>query len=174
MRSRTLGAETITSPRFPTYEKLREAAGASTLAACGPVLNQASMLIDAVIDGQGIALARTTLLAWDLLNGRLVIPVYLVELTKGLPIVSPHGGNARAQGCDFPRLDARRSDRRYTPLENTENRNARQAKSAATSTPIFISRRFCPHAPSWPERVPSSASTFVSSLTGVAWGSSHQ
>jgi LysR family glycine cleavage system transcriptional activator len=30
------------------------------------------MLIDAAIDGQGIALARTALAAWDLINGRLV------------------------------------------------------------------------------------------------------
>ena len=27
------------------------------------------------IDGQGVALARTTLAAWDLLHGRLVVPV---------------------------------------------------------------------------------------------------
>jgi LysR family glycine cleavage system transcriptional activator len=40
----------------------------------GPVLNRASMVIDAAIDGQGIALARTTLAAWDLINGRLVRP----------------------------------------------------------------------------------------------------
>jgi LysR family glycine cleavage system transcriptional activator len=40
----------------------------------GPVLNSASMVIDAAINGQGIALARTTLAAWDLLNGRLVRP----------------------------------------------------------------------------------------------------
>lgn len=33
------------------------------------------MLIDAAIDGQGVALARTTLAAWDLLHGRLVIPI---------------------------------------------------------------------------------------------------
>jgi LysR family glycine cleavage system transcriptional activator len=32
------------------------------------------MLIDAAIDGQGIALARTTLAATDLINGRLVQP----------------------------------------------------------------------------------------------------
>jgi LysR family glycine cleavage system transcriptional activator len=32
------------------------------------------MVIDAAINGQGIALARTTLAAWDLLNGRLVRP----------------------------------------------------------------------------------------------------
>ena len=40
----------------------------------GPVMNRASMLIDAAIDGQGIALARTALAAWDLLAGRLVRP----------------------------------------------------------------------------------------------------
>ncbi len=40
----------------------------------GPVLNRASMVIDAAINGQGIALARTTLAAWDLINGRLVRP----------------------------------------------------------------------------------------------------
>src|SRR6516225_8961913 len=40
----------------------------------GPVLNHASMLIDAAADGQGIALARTTLAAWDLINGRLLKP----------------------------------------------------------------------------------------------------
>jgi LysR family glycine cleavage system transcriptional activator len=50
-----------------------EAAGVSMPAAShGPVLNRASMVIDAAIDGQGVALARTTLAAWDLLNGRLV------------------------------------------------------------------------------------------------------
>jgi LysR family glycine cleavage system transcriptional activator len=32
------------------------------------------MLIDAAIDGQGIALARTTLAAWDLITGRIVRP----------------------------------------------------------------------------------------------------
>lgn len=41
----------------------------------GPVLNRASMVIDAAINGQGIALARTTLAAWDLINGRLVRPL---------------------------------------------------------------------------------------------------
>src|SRR5215469_16609564 len=40
----------------------------------GPVLNRASILIDAAIDGQGIALARTTLAAWDVVSGRLVRP----------------------------------------------------------------------------------------------------
>jgi LysR family glycine cleavage system transcriptional activator len=40
----------------------------------GPVLNRASMVIDAAINGQGVALARTTLAAWDLINARLVRP----------------------------------------------------------------------------------------------------
>lgn len=40
----------------------------------GPILNHASMLIDAAINGQGIALARTTLVAADLIDGRLIRP----------------------------------------------------------------------------------------------------
>jgi len=40
----------------------------------GIVFNQASMSIDAAVDGQGIALARTALAACDLISGRLVRP----------------------------------------------------------------------------------------------------
>lgn len=40
----------------------------------GPVLNQASMVIDAAVDGQGVALARTALAARDLISGRLLRP----------------------------------------------------------------------------------------------------
>jgi LysR family glycine cleavage system transcriptional activator len=43
----------------------------------GPVLNQASMGIDAAVDGQGVVLARTGLAAWDLIAGRLVRPFSL-------------------------------------------------------------------------------------------------
>src|SRR6516225_943360 len=53
---------------------LRVAGISDTDAKHGPVLNRASMVIDAAINGQGIALARTTLAAWDLINGRLVRP----------------------------------------------------------------------------------------------------
>jgi LysR family glycine cleavage system transcriptional activator len=56
----------------------------------GPVLNRASMLIDAAVDGQGIALARTTLAAWDLLGGRLVRPfTQSLRLSKNYWIVCP-------------------------------------------------------------------------------------
>lgn len=43
----------------------------------GPVLSEASMVIDAAVDGQGFALARTGLAAWDLIAGRLVRPFSL-------------------------------------------------------------------------------------------------
>jgi LysR family transcriptional regulator, glycine cleavage system transcriptional activator len=57
------------------WSKWLEAAGTSGAGRLpGPLLNHASMLIDAAIEGQGVALARTTLAATDLLNGRLVRP----------------------------------------------------------------------------------------------------
>lgn len=52
-----------------------EAAGVIRPRAHGPVINRASMLIDAAIDGQGVALARTALASWDLIHGRLIRPV---------------------------------------------------------------------------------------------------
>ena len=56
----------------------------------GPVLNRASMLIDAAVDGQGVALARTTLAAWDLINGRLVRPFAVsVRVSNAYWIVCP-------------------------------------------------------------------------------------
>lgn len=56
----------------------------------GPVLNRASMVIDAAINGQGIALARTTLAAFDIINGRLVRPfAEALRLSKTYWIVCP-------------------------------------------------------------------------------------
>jgi LysR family glycine cleavage system transcriptional activator len=56
----------------------------------GLVLNRASMLIDAAVDGQGIVLARTTLSAWDMLNRRLVRPFATsLRLAKTYWIVCP-------------------------------------------------------------------------------------
>jgi LysR family glycine cleavage system transcriptional activator len=56
----------------------------------GPVLNRASMVIDAAVDGQGVALARTALAAWDLINGRLVRPFPVaLRLSKSYWIVCP-------------------------------------------------------------------------------------
>jgi LysR family glycine cleavage system transcriptional activator len=56
----------------------------------GPILNHASMLIDAAADGQGLALARTVLAAWDLITGRLVRPLAgSLQLSKTYWIVCP-------------------------------------------------------------------------------------
>jgi len=60
------------------WAKWLEAAGvAEADLAHGPVFNQASMAIDAAIDGQGVTLARTALAAWDLRTKRLVRPFEL-------------------------------------------------------------------------------------------------
>jgi LysR family glycine cleavage system transcriptional activator len=56
----------------------------------GPVLNRVSMAIDAAVDGQGIVLARTTLAAMDLINGRLVRPfTEELRLAKSYWIICP-------------------------------------------------------------------------------------
>ena len=47
-------------------------------------------MIDAAINGQGVALARTTLAAWDLINGRLVRPFpESLRLSKTYWIICP-------------------------------------------------------------------------------------
>jgi LysR family glycine cleavage system transcriptional activator len=69
---------------------LQEAGLDDTAAMHGPLLNRASMVIDAAINGQGIALARTTLAAFDLINGRLVRPFPLtLPLSKTYWIICP-------------------------------------------------------------------------------------
>ena len=59
---------------WAAWKRWFAAAGVSEPVAHGPILNRASMLIDAAIDGQGVALARTALAASDLINRRLVRP----------------------------------------------------------------------------------------------------
>ncbi|GGF36124.1 transcriptional regulator [Aliidongia dinghuensis] len=79
------------------WSKWLEAAGVGTVDLMhGPVLNHASMLIDAAVDGEGIALARTALAAWDLINGRLVAPFALsLPLSKLYWIVCPKATSAQ-------------------------------------------------------------------------------
>jgi LysR family glycine cleavage system transcriptional activator len=56
----------------------------------GPVLNRVSMAIDAAIDGQGVALARTTLAATDLIARRLLRPFAQdLRLSKTYWIICP-------------------------------------------------------------------------------------
>ncbi len=82
----------------------------------GPIYNQASMAIDAAVAGQGIALARTALAAWDICAGRLVRPFGLAlnapyaywivcpKSTAGLPKISTFRDWLPAEAAD----DARR------------------------------------------------------------------
>jgi LysR family transcriptional regulator, glycine cleavage system transcriptional activator len=68
----------------------------------GLTLNRASMLIDAAIDGQGVALARTTLAAWDLINGRLVRPFDVgLKLSRTYWIVCPKATSAKPKIATF-------------------------------------------------------------------------
>jgi LysR family transcriptional regulator, glycine cleavage system transcriptional activator len=73
------------------WTKWLQAAGVDdTKAIHGPVLNRDSMAIDAAINGQGVALTRTTLAAWDLIHGRLVRPLPdSLRLSKTYWIVCP-------------------------------------------------------------------------------------
>jgi len=51
--------------------------------------------IDAAVDGQGVALARTALAAWDLINGRLVRPIDVsLRLSNTYWIVCPKATSA--------------------------------------------------------------------------------
>jgi len=77
-----------------------DAAGVTGIEAIhGPILNRASMLIDAAVDGQGVALARTALAAWDLIHKRLVRPFPVaLPLSKSYWIVCPQAT------ADLPKL----------------------------------------------------------------------
>jgi len=68
-----------------------EAAGVSGIdLSRGPVFSERSMAIDAAIGGQGVALARSALCAWDLLAGRLVRPfTFALKVPYAYWIVCP-------------------------------------------------------------------------------------
>ncbi len=75
---------------WSTWARWFETAGVADPVVHGTVLGSASMLIDAAIDGQGVALARTALAAWDIINGRLVRPIEIsLKLSNTYWIVCP-------------------------------------------------------------------------------------
>jgi len=103
------------------WAKWLEAAGIKdTEISHGPVLNRASMVIDAAVDGQGVALARTTLAAWDLMNRRLVRPFPLgLRLSKTYWIVCPKATSAlpKIVSCrEWLLAEAARDSRRLRTL----------------------------------------------------------
>jgi LysR family glycine cleavage system transcriptional activator len=68
----------------------------------GPIFNQTSMAIDAAIDGQGVALARSALAAWDLGTGRLVRPFKLaLKVSYSYWIVCPKPSAALTKIATF-------------------------------------------------------------------------
>ena len=73
-------------------------------AACkrGTIVNQASMAIDAAVDGQGIALARTALVSWDLISGRLIRPFsQALAASYAFWIVCPKSAAAQPKIASF-------------------------------------------------------------------------
>jgi LysR family transcriptional regulator, glycine cleavage system transcriptional activator len=111
------------------WSRWLEAAGASGEGLLhGPILNHASMLIDAAIGGQGVALARTALAAADLINGRLVKPFQIaLPLKNTYWIVCPKATSALPKIAAFrdwllaeAAADARQLDR--APTERTSAR----------------------------------------------------
>lgn len=102
----------------------------------GIVLNRASMIIDAAINGQGIGLARSTLAAWDLINRRLVAPFPVsLPLSTAYWIVTPQAT------ADLPKIatfrdwllaEAAADDTKVGALGGALNRVQRNAAPRAT------------------------------------------
>ena len=91
----------------------------------GMVLNQASMAIDAAIQGQGVAMARTALAAWDLLGGRLVRPFsQALAAPFALWIVCPKAT------AELPKIATFRQWLLAEAAEDTRRLRALQAKKA--------------------------------------------
>ena len=103
----------------------------------GPLFSERSMAIDAAIEGQGVALARTALAAWDLLNGRLARP-----LPHALPADYAYWIVCPRSSADLPRIanlrnwlldqsadDARRLREAGPGANEPIGRNSRRARS---------------------------------------------
>ena len=123
-----------------TWATWLEAAGVGDAEALhGPVMNRASMVIDAAVDGQGVTLARTTLAAWDLINGRhpTVRPCPAV---KSYWIVT-QGIRRAAEDRHLPRLAARQPPTtRGAPRRSTLERTGSSAASRLLISTIAQAR----------------------------------
>src|SRR5262245_50612783 len=98
----------------------------------GPILNQASMAIDAAVDGQGLALARSALAAWDLIGGRLVRPFDIpMPAPYGYWIVCPHASAKLPKIVAFSEwllAEAAEDARQLARLKSNFKRGARAAR----------------------------------------------
>ena len=101
---------------WKTWMRWFEAAGVANPAVHGPVLNRASMLIDAAVDGQGVALARTALAACrshqrPSHSADRCVVANVQDLLDRLP----EGDGGCAEDRHIPKLAAGGGDRRRTP-----------------------------------------------------------
>jgi len=90
----------------------------------GPALNHASMLVDAAIDGQGVALAHTVLAAWDLINGRLARPFDMgFEIIQDLSDRLPECKFKHSEDRNLSEMAAGRGGPRYALSQKDVCRN---------------------------------------------------
>jgi len=110
------------------WGKWLDAAGMATSASeRGPIFNQISMAIDAAVDGQGIALARSALAAWDMRAGRLVRPFPLaLKAPYGYWIVCPKST------ADLPKIVTFRDWLLAEAAEDTRQVNKMKSKPRAS------------------------------------------
>lgn len=103
----------------------------------GPVFNEMSLAIDAAVAGQGIALARSALVAADLSSGRLVRP-----LPQAMPASLSYWIVCRPSAADLPKIvrfrgwllrEARADD---AALDRSGTRPDENATGGSTALPI--------------------------------------
>lgn len=96
----------------------------------GVVFNQASMALDAAVDGQGIALARTALASWHLICGRLVRPfAQALAVPYAFWIVCPKSA------AELPKISAFRNWLLQEAAEDMRRIAALDSPSSATVAP---------------------------------------
>jgi LysR family transcriptional regulator, glycine cleavage system transcriptional activator len=122
----------------------------------GPILSQASMAIDAAVDGQGVALARTALAAWDLIGGRLVRPFDLeLPVPFAYWIVCPKPSAKLAKIAAFTDWLIAEASADARQLEEVKfNTNGRKASSSRTSPQSRVGASVS-HAGKLPARCPA-------------------
>jgi LysR family glycine cleavage system transcriptional activator len=98
----------------------------------GPIFNDSSHMLQAAIDGHGVALARTSLLGFDVRNG-LLVKLFDVEVpsSRRYYFVHPARGEASAKIAAFRqwlRAEAARSDEAVSPATMPKPRGPKRRR----------------------------------------------
>src|SRR3546814_13516925 len=94
---------------FPTWDSWLRKAGVSDVSTSrGMQINNSAAVLQAAIEGRGIALARSVMAHDDLAAGRLVRLFPEIEFVSALPYYVIY----RAEHTDLPNLSALKSDKR--------------------------------------------------------------